>query len=136
MEAVPQVAQERMIQVFQHPSLSYDVPHALAPHHLIFPDIFERERQTRVLALHYPHFAESPLADDSEKTEVIEVDFIGEDNGLAIGIAHLRWRSQVCLGNDGWKLCSESQRICWLDPLNVEMLARPKHRSGASRLQT
>lgn len=84
-----------MIQVFQHPSLSYNIPHALAPHYLIFPDIFERERQPRILPLHYSHFAERTLSDDSEETKVVEVDLIGEDDGLAIGIAHLRGRSRA-----------------------------------------
>ena len=79
--------------MFQHPSLTYDIPHAFRPHHLLLADIFEGERQARVLALHDADLPKRTLADNSQQAEVVEVNLVGEDNGLAIGVAHLRgWR--------------------------------------------
>ena len=78
--------------MLQHPPLAYDVPHALRPYHLIFPDIFQRKRQARVLSLHYSDFAKGTLADNAQQAEVVEIHLVGEDDGLAIGVAHLRRR--------------------------------------------
>ena len=75
--------------MFQHAAFANDVAHALRSYHLILAYIFERKRQACVLALHDAHFAKRALADDTKEAEVVEVDLIGEDDGLAIGIAHL-----------------------------------------------
>lgn len=57
LEAVAQIAQERVIQVLQHPPFPYNVPHAFRPYHLILPDVLERKRQASVLAFHNPDLA-------------------------------------------------------------------------------
>lgn len=35
LKAVPQIAEERMVQVLEHPPLPDDIPHALRPHHYV-----------------------------------------------------------------------------------------------------
>nr|POE64799.1 hypothetical protein CFP56_76310 [Quercus suber] len=78
-----------MVQVFEHASLADDVPHALRPYDLIFADVFEGEGEAGVLAFHDTHLPEGSLADDTEQTEMVEVNLVGEHDGLAIGIAHV-----------------------------------------------
>lgn len=91
LKTVAQVAQERVVQVLQHTPLSNDIPYTLRPNHLILPDVLERERQACVFSLHYADLAKRALAHHAQQTEVIEVDLVGEDYGLAIGVAHLYW---------------------------------------------
>ena len=40
----------------------------------IFPYVFQSKRETGILSFHDAHLAESTLADDSKKPEMIEVD--------------------------------------------------------------
>jgi len=65
LEAVPQVAQEWVIQVLQHPSFSYYISHAFRADDFIFPDVFEGEGEASVFPLDNSNFAESAFADDS-----------------------------------------------------------------------
>lgn len=39
-----------------------------------FPNVFQCERETRVLPLYYPHFAKGALSNHPEQAEMIEVD--------------------------------------------------------------
>jgi hypothetical protein len=62
LETVSQVAQEWVVQVFQHSSLSYYIPHAFRANHFIFPDVFERKRKTSIFAFDDSDFAKSTFA--------------------------------------------------------------------------
>lgn len=77
-----------MIEVLKHSALADDVAHAFRSHDLILADVLEGKGQARVLALHNPHLAEGALADDAQQAEVVEVDLVCKNDGLAIGIAH------------------------------------------------
>lgn len=90
LEAVPQITQKRVIEVLQHPPLPYDIPHTFRAHHLIFPDVFEGKGEARIFALHNPDLAKRSFADDAQEAKVVEIDLIGQNDGLAIGVAHLR----------------------------------------------
>ena len=101
LEAIPQVTQEGVVQALQHPPLSYDVAHALRPHHFILAYVLERERQACVLPLHDPHLSKRPLPHHAKQAEVIEIDLIREDDGFAAGVAHWSWRRRtVTTGKD------------------------------------
>lgn len=82
LKAVSKVAKEGMVQLLQHASLPYYVPHALGSNDcrflsdvlfpkgvegfsltLIFPYVFQRKRQTSILPLHYTDFSECSFAD-------------------------------------------------------------------------
>jgi hypothetical protein len=65
LEAVPQVAQEWVVQVLQHPSFSYYIPHAFRADDFIFSDVFEGEGEASIFPLDNSNFAESAFADDS-----------------------------------------------------------------------
>lgn len=77
----------------------------------ILTDIFEGKRETRVFALDDTNFAKSTFADYTQQAEVVQVDcqlmlailrladglvarcrsvhtFVGQDDGLALGITH------------------------------------------------
>lgn len=62
LEAVPQIAQKGMVQMFQHPSFSYYVPYALRANNLIFPNVFERKREAGVFSLHNTDLAKGAFA--------------------------------------------------------------------------
>ena len=103
--------------MFQHSSLSYYVPHAFRPHHLLFPDVLERKGQSGVFSLHDSYFAEclpriSPsvhvfisdmysliptyaFADDSQQPKVIQLDLVCEDDCLPLRIPHVCERRAV-----------------------------------------
>lgn len=117
--------------MLEHPPLAYNVPHAFRPYHLILPDVFQGKGQARVLAFHNPDFTKRALADHPQQAEVVEVDLIGVDNRLAIGVAHLRRRrsGSVMTGKSstadpGTELIDERER-CWLPQ---------RHRLAASGL--
>jgi hypothetical protein len=88
LEAVPQIAQERVVQVLQHPSLPYYVPYAFWTDHFVFPDIFECESKTGIFAFDNSNFAKGTFAYYSQEAEVVEVDFIGHTYGFAARVAH------------------------------------------------
>jgi len=90
LETVSQIAKERMIEMLKHATFSDHIPHALRPYDynvisrrslsmipgvqtFIFSDVFERKRQTGVLALYNSDFAESSFANNSEQAEVVEI---------------------------------------------------------------
>jgi D-lyxose ketol-isomerase len=83
LEAVPQVAQEWVVQVLQHPSFSYYIPHAFRADDFIFSDVFECEGKTGIFAFDNSNFAKGTFAYYSQEAEVVEVDFIGHTYGLA-----------------------------------------------------
>jgi hypothetical protein len=98
LEAVPQVAEKRVVEVLEHASLANDIPHALGPyncdtasaykdvrserrwnrkepHTFIFPNILESKCEPGILSLDDSHFPKSPLPDDSQQPEVVEVHY-------------------------------------------------------------
>lgn len=83
-----------MIEVFEHASLPYDIPHTLRSYHwspvsiddrpfilpagvltFIFPDVFEGKGQSGIFPLDNPDFPKGPLPHHSEKSEMIEVHY-------------------------------------------------------------
>ena len=87
LEAVAQIAEKGMVEVFEHPSFTDDVAHALRPYHyaayqslsdpdfplsmadlptFIFAYVFQRKGQASILPLDNSHFAKGTLADHSE----------------------------------------------------------------------
>jgi hypothetical protein len=98
LEAVAQVAEERVVQVLEHAALTDDVADALGPYDcdtalasgpwawrtlavaaaherltFILSYVLERECEARILALHDAHLSEGALADDAQQAEVVEV---------------------------------------------------------------
>ena len=92
LEAIAQVAKERMVEVFQHPSLSDDVPYTFGSHDwkntlsaiihssgirsrtFIFANILESKCQAGVFPLHYSYLAKGTLPYHTQQAEVIEID--------------------------------------------------------------
>jgi hypothetical protein len=74
--------------VLQHVPLSDDILDTFRTKNLILSDVLEGKRQAGILAFHDSHFPECAFADNSQQTEVIEVDIIVEIDRLPIGIAH------------------------------------------------
>jgi len=65
LETVSQVTQERMVQVFQHPSLSYYISDTFRANDFIFSDVFEGEGKACIFPFDDSNFAESAFADHS-----------------------------------------------------------------------
>lgn len=99
--------------MLKHPPLPYDIPYAFRAYHLIFSDVLEGKREARIFAFDYPNLAKGPFAHDSKQTEVIEVDLVGENDGLCIRIAHLqRSRALACPWVGGART-AECIEWCW-----------------------
>jgi len=64
LKAVPQIAKEGMVQMFQHPPLPNDVAYALRSDHFILPYVFQRKGQPGVLSLDNPNLPERAFTDD------------------------------------------------------------------------
>ena len=80
-----------MVEVFEHASFTDDVPHALRAYDcdtasalsfhrwvvgrtFIFPDVFESECEAGVFSLDDAHLSKGTFSNDSQQSEVVEVD--------------------------------------------------------------
>jgi len=88
LETVSQVTDERVVDVFEHSALTDDVTDALGSYDFIFADVFEGKGQIGVLAFDDSNLSKGASADDSQQTEVIEVHFAVEVDGLSLAVAH------------------------------------------------
>ena len=80
----------------------------------IFPYVLEGECEAGVFSLDNADLAKGAFAHDSQQAKVVEVDLVGEDDGLAVALTHGGFRVAASAGQRG---CGEawamSGRVKW-----------------------